>query len=89
MGRLAAVTPTLTRVALGYVNAYLVGHPRRWVLIDTGERGHASALLRAAAGFAGDVPPQAIVLTRQRSTGCGASIRVPASPPRSAQGRWC
>jgi glyoxylase-like metal-dependent hydrolase (beta-lactamase superfamily II) len=63
MGRLTAVTPTLTRVALGYVNAYLVGHPQRWVLIDTGERTHSAALLRAARQFSGDVPPQAIVLT--------------------------
>lgn len=45
------------------MNAYLVGHPQRWALVDTGERGHASALLRAAAGFAGDVSPQAVVLS--------------------------
>ncbi|NJM06532.1 MBL fold metallo-hydrolase [Candidatus Gracilibacteria bacterium] len=63
MGRLTTVTPTLTRVALGYVNAYLIGHPQRWVLIDTGERTHSAALLRAARQFSADVPPQAIVLT--------------------------
>jgi glyoxylase-like metal-dependent hydrolase (beta-lactamase superfamily II) len=67
------VTPTLTRVALGYVNAYLVGHPQRWVLIDTGERTHASALREAAARFAGDVPPQAIVLTHGHFDHAGAA----------------
>lgn len=60
---LEMVLPDLARLALGYVNVYLVGGPGGWVLVDTGERDHVESIRAAAQQFAGDSPPQAIVLT--------------------------
>ena len=56
--------PDVVRVATGIVNAYLVGHAARWILVDTGMPGFASAVRRAAdARFGAGAKPSAIVLT--------------------------
>lgn len=63
-GQLVAAAPDVVRVALGIVNAYLVGDATRWVLVDTGMPGFAPLLRRAAeARFGNGAKPSAIVLT--------------------------
>lgn len=63
-GRLFEYAPDVTRVATGPVNAYLVGHAARWVLVDTGPPGLAALVRRAAEErFGPGAKPAAIVLT--------------------------
>lgn len=58
------MAPGILRLPAGIVNCYLVSHARGWVLIDTGIRGFAAAIRRAAdAAFGRGTRPLAIVLT--------------------------
>jgi glyoxylase-like metal-dependent hydrolase (beta-lactamase superfamily II) len=63
-GAIFEYAPDVARVAIGIVNAYLVGTARQWVLVDTGIAGFASVVRRAAdARFGRGARPEAIVLT--------------------------
>lgn len=63
-GQQVDYAPDVVRVTVGIVNAYLVGHAPRWVLVDTGMPGFASVVRRAAdARFGAGAKPAAIVLT--------------------------
>jgi glyoxylase-like metal-dependent hydrolase (beta-lactamase superfamily II) len=63
-GRAINYAPDVVRVATGFVNTYLVGDPGRWILVDTGIRGFAPVIRRAAEEqFGPRARPSAIVLT--------------------------
>ncbi|HZB26120.1 MAG TPA: MBL fold metallo-hydrolase [Vicinamibacterales bacterium] len=63
-GQRVEYAPDVVRVPTGIVNAYLVGHAARWVLVDTGMPGFASVVRRSAeARFGARAKPVAIVLT--------------------------
>lgn len=59
------VAAGVERIAIVFVNAYLVGEPGgTWALVDTGLPGFASRVRRAAEKrFGRDHPPEAIILT--------------------------
>lgn len=78
MALIEPVTPTVVRIPLGYINAYIVGRPEAWTLIDTGERRHAEAIRAAAEAFAGGQPPQAIVLTHGHFDHAGSATELSA-----------
>jgi glyoxylase-like metal-dependent hydrolase (beta-lactamase superfamily II) len=63
------------RLPLGGVNVYLVRSGPSWVLIDTGFRRSALAIL-AAAGllFGPDTPPRAILLTHPHGDHVGSAV---------------
>jgi glyoxylase-like metal-dependent hydrolase (beta-lactamase superfamily II) len=73
MALIEHVTSSVVRIPLGYVNAYIIGTPQEWVLLDSGERTHARRVLAATKAFAGAQPPQAIVLTHGHFDHAGAA----------------
>ena len=63
-GRELEYAPDILRVATGIVNAYLIGTPDRWFLVDTGIAGFGTLVRRAAdARFGAGSRPAQIVLT--------------------------
>ena len=58
------IAPEVTRIPTGISNAYLVGNPDQWVLIDCGTQGYADTITEAAERrFGHDNPPECIYLT--------------------------
>lgn len=64
MSNLQEVAPGVACLPIIFVNAYLVGDSRAWVLVDTGLPGRFGTVRAAAAErFGADSKPAAIVLT--------------------------
>jgi glyoxylase-like metal-dependent hydrolase (beta-lactamase superfamily II) len=72
------VTQGMTRLALGIVNAYLIGEAGGpWVLVDAGTPGNAEKIRAAAQErFGQGARPEAIVLTHGHAdhSGCAAEL---------------
>lgn len=64
MSKAATIAPGLIRVPTGIANAYLLGSPAKWVLVDTGLDGYSKSVIDAAEQrFGPGSRPEAIVLT--------------------------
>jgi len=58
------IADNVFRIATGLSNAYLVGEPGSWVLIDCGSEGYADEIRAAAESrFGKGARPEAILLT--------------------------
>ncbi|MDQ3863275.1 MAG: MBL fold metallo-hydrolase [Actinomycetota bacterium] len=72
------VAPGVARLALGVVNAYLVGEVGgRWVLVDAGTPGNAERIHAAAQErFGAGARPEAIVLTHGHTDHSGSAAQL-------------
>jgi glyoxylase-like metal-dependent hydrolase (beta-lactamase superfamily II) len=72
------VTPDVTRLALGIVNAYLVGEAGGpWVLVDAGTPGNAEKIRAEAQQlFGAEARPEAIVLTHGHTDHSGSAAEL-------------
>jgi glyoxylase-like metal-dependent hydrolase (beta-lactamase superfamily II) len=76
-GRTFEYARDVTRVATGFVNAYMIGTREEWVLVDTGLPGFARVIERAAeARFGPGARPAAIVLTHAHVDHAGNADRL-------------
>ena len=64
MSKAETIAPGVIRVPTGIANAYLLGSPAKWLLIDTGLDGYSKSIIEAAEQhFGAGSRPAAIVLT--------------------------
>jgi glyoxylase-like metal-dependent hydrolase (beta-lactamase superfamily II) len=72
------VAPGVARIALGVVNAYLVGEPEGpWVLVDTGTPGSSERIrTEAQVRFGPGARPEAIVLTHGHADHSGSAAEL-------------
>ena len=70
--------PNVERIALGPVNAYMVGTTKNeWVLVDTGVPGAAGAIRRAAERrYGAGTRPKAIILTHGHHDHAGSALNL-------------
>jgi glyoxylase-like metal-dependent hydrolase (beta-lactamase superfamily II) len=67
------VTPDVTRIRYLFVNAYLVGAPEEWVLVDAALQGSVDEIVKAAEErFEAGAVPSAIILTHGHFDHVGA-----------------
>jgi glyoxylase-like metal-dependent hydrolase (beta-lactamase superfamily II) len=67
------VAPEVTRIRHLFVNAYLIGRPDNWILVDAALAGAATAIIEAAeAEFGPSAVPKAILLTHGHFDHVGA-----------------
>jgi hypothetical protein len=73
-----ALAPGVARIALGVVNAYLVGEARGpWVLVDAGTPGSAERIrAEARVRFGPEARPEAIVLTHGHADHSGSAAEL-------------
>ena len=77
MSRSGVIAPDVFRIPTGIANAYIIGSPERWVLVDAGTPGNFNNILKSVRRHLGeDSAPLAIVLTHGHFDHAGSARRL-------------